>query len=403
MSGDGELILNLLLDRYERSRHYQAPGESPRGVFIRYDPQTLPDYWDEQRGERRAELNVASGHLAARGLVVIRRSRYSREEIERVDLNLERVAEAYLAAGRVSRREQEAALAKVAAEWAERWPDWRAGFARAVVDAVASGNRLPVGTRFGGAGLLAELCRVLDQLGPNGLSVEVPRRIFSQRVLGSSKRLEEIQAAVIGVLREFWPEPLPEDDREALAEVGILANPQHVFVAGPVVLDGVNVGAIGADVGLPAVFVDRCRVSSLAADQVITVENLTSFHQVVGRLPRRTVAVYLGGYHNRIRRAFLLKLAAAAKIRFRHWGDIDLGGFRIFAHLRRQTGLSMEPMLMDVDTYRQYAAGGMSFPNAYARELTKLLTREEYAQFIPLITEMLDLRRRVEQEAVDFC
>jgi len=413
MSRDEDLILNLLLDRYERSQHYRegaAPADTGkasrchRAVFLKYDRKTLPDYWDERRWERRLELNQATEQLEREGLITVRRSRYSREEIERVDLVLERLGDAYRRAGRVPKRTQEERLAAVAGSWAPRWPagDWRRQFASAVSEAVASYQRPPARLSPGDENLLADICRVLDALGPTGLEAEMPRRIFSQRVLGDSKRLETIQGGLMRVLREFWPGELPDEDREALAELGVVENPQHLLVAGPVVLDTLDVGALGCDVGLSAPFVKRCRVTSLEADQVITVENLTSFFEVVAGLPPRTVAVYLGGYHNHLRRQFLLKLATARPLRFYHWGDIDLGGFRIFVHLQKRTGLPLEPLLMNRETYCQYADRGMPFDERYAQELRRLLKETAYQRFWTVIEAMLTTRRRVEQESIRF-
>lgn len=405
MSRDVELILNLLLDRFERSKHYRTTGASNRGVFIRYDQATLPDYWSEAQGQRRDELNAATRLLEAEQVVRVHLGRYSRNEVERVDLNLDALDRAYEMAARTPRRWREETLAAVAESWLLRWPepaDWRHRFAEAVTVAVEQFGRLPAGLRPGQADLLQDLFRVADALGPDGSTYEVSRRIFSQRVLGDSKRFEAIQGRLIRVLHEFWPSPLPEADHEVLAELGIVENPQHILLAGPVELDGLDVALTGAGLGLPASFVDRCAVTGLGANRVITIENLTSFHQVVAALPPRTLALYLGGYHNQSRRRLLLKLARAGINRFFHWGDIDLGGLRIFVHLQEQTGLQLEPMLMDLQTYRQYASGGLPFAEPYARELAVLLTNRSFEPFWPVIQEMLVRRRRVEQESVDF-
>lgn len=403
MSEDQRLILDLLLDRFERSKRYRGE-ESGRAIFAKFDRETLPDYWDERRGERREELNQAATALERLGVLSLQRSRYSRAEIERADLVLEQVDRAYELAGRPPRRAQELQLAEVANEWASRWPnDWRRSFALSVAEAVATFSRLPAGFKPNEASLLRELCQLLDTIGSNGLAEELPRRILSQRVLGNSKRLEMIQGRLYKVLRESFPVPLPDDEREAFGELGIVENPQYVYVAGPVVLDGLDVGATGGELGLPAAFVQRSEVRSVEADWVLTVENLTSFYQVVKALPPRTVVLYLGGYHNRLRRTFLLKLAAARPaLRYRHWGDIDLGGFRIFAHLRERTGLLLEPWLMDEAVYLEYESGGMTFADGYGRELEALLMQEPFAPFWPVIRAMLVKGRRVEQEAVFF-
>ncbi|HWI50709.1 MAG TPA: Wadjet anti-phage system protein JetD domain-containing protein, partial [Symbiobacteriaceae bacterium] len=137
-------------------------------------------------------------------------------------------------------------------------------------------------------------------------------------------------------------------------------------------------------------------------DRVVTVENLTSFYEVVNHLPPRTVAVYLGGYHNRPRRELLLKLAASAPLSFFHWGDIDLGGFRILVHLKARTGLPIQPLLMDRETYLEHQANGMDFSTAYAKEVGALLDRPDFAPFRATVQEMVRCRRRVEQESVAF-
>lgn len=396
-------ILNLLLDRYERSKHYQEPGGSARSIFLRFDRETLPDYWDERRWQRRTDLNQATRLLEAEGLVQVRSSRYSPHEIERVDLVLDRVDAAYQRVGRAPRRQLEEALAAVARSWAARWAgDWRHSFAQSMESGVAEYGKLPAGFKPGEQALLEDLCRTLDALGPAGLHPEVPRRLFSQRVLGDSKRFEAIQGRVVRVLREFWPTPLPEADRESLAEVGILENPGQVLLAGPVVLDDLSVAAVEDAVGLPSSFVERCSVTRLEADSVITVENLTSFYQVVqARLPR-AVVVYLGGYHNRIRRQLLLKLAGASTLEFWHWGDMDLGGFRIFVHLQERTGLPLKPLMMDRATYLDHCARGMDCTPAYLRELAGLLGQTAFAPFQETIQEMLGRKKRVEQESVTF-
>lgn len=400
---DTTQILNLLLDRYERSKHYRESGDSPRSIALHYDRERLPDYWDEHRWQRRTELNQATRLLEAEGLIRVRSSRYSPDEIERVSLVLERVADAYLRAGRAPRRLLEQAVAGVARSWAERWPpDWRQAFARSIESAVEGFTKLPAGLKPDEQGLLQDLCRILNALGPTGLDPEEPRRLFSQRVLGDSKRFEAIQGRFIRVLREFRPLPLPEADHEVLAEVGILENPQQVLVAGPVVFDELSVASVRDAVGLPASFVDRCAVTHLEADRVITVENLTSFYQVVGAGLPRTVVVYLGGYHNRVRRQLLLKLAQAAGLEFWHWGDMDLGGFRIFVHLQEKTGLPLRPVLMDRETYLEHCHRGLDCTPAYLRELEALLEQPAYTPFWETIREMLVQGKRVEQESVAF-
>ncbi len=107
-------------------------------------------------------------------------------------------------------------------------------------------------------------------------------------------------------------------------------------------------------------------------------------------------------YHNRLRRRFLRKLAATKPLQFWHWGDIDLGGFRVFAHLCRQTGLNLQPLLMDVETYRRHLEYGMEVSEPYIKQLKRLQSDPEYQVFWPVIADMVNRRKRLEQEAVGF-
>lgn len=83
-------------------------------------------------------------------------------------------------------------------------------------------------------------------------------------------------------------------------------------------------------------------IEECTAHAVVTVENLTSFYQYVFEGPKNHLAIYLGGYHNRVRRLILLKLweyfaDRGSSPAFYHWGDMDLGGFRIWHHLKHNT------------------------------------------------------------------
>lgn len=410
-------LLDALLDRYERSRHYREADASRRAVFLRFDRDSFPDYWNDTSADYRLQVHAAVRELSAAGVLAVRWARGAEgHQVSRADLNLERVGEAYRLAGRTPRREREERLAGVARAWLARWEGgpaaaaapWLAEVPRRVLAALAGGGGLPFGLGPDDAVLLEKLCRVLDGLA--ALREEVPARIFSQRVLGDTKALAAVEGRLRRVLREVHPAAGEYDDPdELLADLGLVANPQHVYVSGPVALEhegGVlDLGRFDPDVGLPAGMIPAARVVRLEAERVVTVENLTAFYRYIAARPRRTLLVYLGGYHNRVRRLWLERLAGFARLQgraveFLHWGDIDLGGFRIFAHLRRRTGLPLRPLLMDRETYLVHAERGMPFDDRYARQLAALLEDAEYAPFHDVIAEMLRLRRRVEQESV---
>ena len=143
---------------------------------------------------------------------------------------------------------------------------------------------------------------------------------------------------------------------------------------------------------------------------MLTVENLTSFHEAAGLLARSspvqsTLLLYLGGYHNRARHELLVKLwrwtrQAWKPIRFYHWGDLDLGGLQIFYHLADRTGIPLGPWLMDRETYLNHLSFGATFDQAYRERLQTLVLRPGGEAFRNLLEEMLTQGRRVEQESI---
>lgn len=398
-------LLGELLDRYERSKHYR--GESSRPVFLRCDPDTFPEYWDDSSAEVRQTVHAVARELAAAGLVRLRWAPLADGiELARIDLVLDRLDEVYRLAGRTPRRVQEEELAAVAEAWRGRLPDWADAFLDRLVAALRAGERLPAGFAAGEAELLDAVCRCIAEL--SGRADPVPRRAFSLRVLGDSKRFETwVERRLVRVAREFWPgaEGL-EDSRDLLAELGIVENPDHLYLAGPLVLEvrgaRLDLAPFVPDVGLPAALVHRARVVALPVQRVLTVENLTSFHQVALRRPAATLVIYLGGYHNRLRQEFLRRLwHAAPEAEFLHWGDIDLGGFHIFRLLRDGSGVPLRPWRMDRETYLAYIEYGIPFDEPYARKLAALQGDAAYEEFQEVLPELLRHRRRLEQECVE--
>ena len=128
----------------------------------------------------------------------------------------------------------------------------------------------------------------------------------------------------------------------------------------------------------------------------MTVENLTSFHMADSK---EVFLIYLGGFHNRIRREFIKKIHRQnPEIAFYHFGDIDAGGFYILEHLRRLTGVNFQPYHMDVVTLRKY--------QHYTKRLTEndqeRLKRLKDSEFAQVIDFMLEHNCKLEQEAIRF-
>lgn len=89
----------------------------------------------------------------------------------------------------------------------------------------------------------------------------------------------------------------------------------------------------------------------VGARRVLTVENLVAFEEEVrGGVSTDTLVVYTAGFPGSMERAFLERVIAGGVERVDHWGDLDVGGLRIFRHLCQILPVPVSPWRMDVDT-----------------------------------------------------
>src|SRR5690606_21024339 len=93
---------------------------------------------------------------------------------------------------------------------------------------------------------------------------------------------------------------------------------------------------------------------------VLTIENLTTFHLAAAALKGRQdgLVVFTGGMPSPAWVAGFIRLTGNLphSTLFYHWGDIDVGGFRIAARLQEVAvpiGSSLQPWLMDLTMHGQ--------------------------------------------------
>ena len=174
-------------------------------------------------------------------------------------------------------------------------------------------------------------------------------RDFSIRLFSDSKKAETYRSKVESLLFSYGDYA---DKNSILEEQGILKTPAYVMLKGAAEIcfeeETINLNSLGGDIGLSTESLKNVKNVNVTGRRVITVENLTSFHDYVDP---DALIIYLGGFHNRAKRE-LLKLIYAGNPdkEYRHFGDIDAGGFYILEHLKKKTGISFKMLLMDKGT-----------------------------------------------------
>jgi len=402
--------LHKLLDRYEGRKDYGTGKNSRRRTMLRIDGRSYPEYFSVSDSSFRRRFNLEMEDLERRGWVELEWERFEHgETLKRVVLNTCCLDEIYRRLGREPKKSRYARLERLAGEWREKSPGILHGFYGDLVERFSSYKALPAALSSFDFRDFEQFFRLLDAVC--SLKHEMPKRRFSARIFGDSKRWDDFEKAVLWVLRNYCSrEEEPElDDKEILSEWGLLDNPQHINISGPLKFrtprGEVDVLLHYPDLGLSPRMAADMEILDLEADAVVTVENLSSFYHYVDEGPENHLVIYLGGYHNRSRREVLRRIYKYSaqngkNIPFYHWGDIDLGGFRIWHHLRRGTGIDVIPLMMDEETYLAYEKWGQPFKKSYGKKLCQLLERVEYEPFHGVIEIMLQKGKRLEQEAV---
>ncbi|CAN4280787.1 DUF2220 domain-containing protein [Pseudoxanthomonas sp. LjRoot125] len=197
--------------------------------------------------------------------------------------------------------------------------------------------------------------RVLDALATKPGEDQVIR-VLSGHLFSDTKRIERLLPQ-LDVLSGEGLASRPRGKWEVLRTLGLVKQPLPLMVAGT----GSILMQEGPDCTIvqPYVGVAPKNVRGLAATPawVLTIENLTTFHLAAEVMTGRAdgMVVFTGGMPSPAWVAGFRQLTAdlPPSTVFYHWGDIDVGGFRIAARLQEvavPTGVLLQPWLMNATT-----------------------------------------------------
>ena len=428
-------LLGLLLDKYERSKDGAGNPTNRRILLKRTE---LPKYDPENSLEKETYHKTVKA-LAEEGLLEYGWEQFERENLlGSVWLCKDAAGEAYRRLEREPRALRLTAVGKMTKEAAAAATQpWLCTFLQDTLQNLQDKNRtgpmMPEDRHE--AGRLTDALLALDRLMGEmdaGRSDGCLERVFSLRCFGDSKYFEKnIRSRMCRVLRNYYlPSELTEcKDEEVLGEVGLFRAPELIefcgSLRGEIHGQAVDFSAFrdGAVINLPTANAFKiCDVSQIR--RVIFIENKANYVELAlrGTAGDDTLLVYHGGFYSRGKGRFFEKLYRAlagpqskeppylqASDRFRspadpveffHWGDIDLGGFRMFVRLQKNIIPELEPCRMDADTLLSHLDQAAGFSGRYRGELEALLADPDYSPFHPVIAIMLRENARLEQEAL---
>lgn len=405
-----EEILRILLDKYENSLLYMSENKRNQTICFLIKKSTIPEYFDESSRQYEVIHEQLLG-LSERGLVKLCwKGNKAGHILKKCILVTEQADDVYELLHRLPKKQKE----KTVMEFCRSFQGRNIvldRFLQYIAGRLEQGERVGQYVDLDRPQKFRELCQLVLQILENDR--EMFLREFSVLYRNDSKAVEKEIAGAAGIIARFsgdgdlnglsaW---------QVLEEYLIYKNPSWVMLKGyghfhckkdealcgngrsvcledwpgGIGISSRDIGQVGWD---PAI----------VPKQVITIENLTSFHRWQ---EEGTLVIYLGGYHNRIKRHFLQQIYKAfPDAGYAHFGDLDCGGFLIWKDLCEKTGIPFVTRDMDVETYLGHLKYGRALTDHDKTELRRLMQEPFFRDQRRVFALMLEKNLKIEQECV---
>ena len=385
-------ILNEFIDRYEKSSYYKGKSEKPRKISIVLHKK-FPEYGHSFHYEETNELENIAFQLQSQGFVEfsIKSILGDRELILNQEENcLDRI---YKELKRVPVKEKIIHYVKLLDQYHEE------AFIKDFVDemkkrAIHQQSLLPY-LKVYDENDLENVMKILK--GMIDQKDEISFRRFSEKVLGDTKKLEKYKNKIVHIIKDFYDDTL-DNENDIFEAFYIRKNPAYVYLKGNAILqiNGqiINLNEMHYYFVLPSICIKDLKIKRIDAKQVMTIENLTSFHDVS---LKDTFYIFTNGFHNHAIEAFLKCLYdfLGESVHYFHFGDIDAGGFHIYESLIKKTQIPFQMYKMNIEMLKKY------------KDYTKPLTQNDRKRLLSfkenqneLIDYMLKNNVKLEQEII---
>lgn len=389
-------ILNRLLGKYESRGAFDKEASSFRAIQIDVK-KSYPAYEDRYNHEAYKDINAAIERLIAEGLIAAAKN--STGQYTRVKLKAELISECYKRLKRISIPEQCEAVKQVLNLYANSNQKLMRAIISDWTELLIEYKKLPYDFEYDSR-RVKEVLQVIEAI--LSLNKETYIRNFSTALFKDSKRFQKkFKACVEGVLFDYTEEAVEKD--KILEFYNLYENPTYVLAKGNMKIlfenSVIDLAEMPDGIAFSNASLDKIRSIAVYANKIITVENLTTYHDAD---EEKAVYIYLGGYLNHSKQTLLEKIYADNKAcKYLHQGDLDVYGFLILENLKERTGIPFMPFMMDIETLERFLAAGIykkltltDVKKIEEKKYTKLSVYADVLQF------MLDNNCKVEQESI---
>ena len=395
-------IINKLLDSYESSTLFSGKNKVTVHIAFPFTRSTLPVYFDESSLVYE-EIHAAMQKLEQQGLINIEWKKGKEGHIiSKVVLCVEELEKTYSYVSRVSKADKIKQNRKLLSELRNRYDT---PVYQALINYLD--NRLENGQpvkEFIDLSNLSEtevLLTGIAQIEQNDRICYI--REFSIEHFHDSKVFESMCGKIAKAMRMFGKEYKEKELNEILSEYGIYHTPNYVYFKGNISLgignSAYRIGELRQGIGISGEDIERISFQDITQiRKVITIENLTTFFRWE---EPESLMIYLGGYHNSIRRILLKKIYhSLPDADYYHFGDIDVGGFLIYEDLCQKTEIPFKRYKMDLDNLKQYEKFGKALTENDRVRIEKMLKGNSDVEYADVLEYMLAAGVKLEQECL---
>lgn len=384
-----QIVVNKLLDKYEKSKTFTGDNQVKQS-FNRKVSELFPKYNDDAEYDLFVDVNEALRELEQLNMISLGIKRG--DIINTVSLNTDMLSLCYDRVRREPKRDEN--------QWLMETMESFKG--NVILDKYLQAQKekliknQKVEYYDGNKTDYIDLLRLVITLLTNESEQYV--RELSIKLFNDSKRVEKLESKARALLYQYGDFLEKESVFE---ECSILKTPTYVSVKGKATItigkQQIDLSLIEGDIALSTESLKSISEIKVTGKRIVTVENLTSFHDYSNN---DDFVIYLGGFHNKTKRCFLSKVYESNKDKeYRHFGDIDAGGFYILLHLRAKTAIEFTSLYMDIATIEKYKYHTKEITENDRKRLESLL-KKDIGTDSDVIDYMLINGCKLEQEAV---
>lgn len=391
MNKYGLKVLNYLLDKYERSVLSKQGSQMNIRIHVKIK-KIYPRYEDSDYYQERILIDEGCYELNSLHIFHLL---IDDEGIDDIELCLSDIQKAYRLAHRTYTPDCRIQIMDLLKQWTISYK-WIDDFRNDMINKIEKYKGIHKYLDIYNKDEVKDIFSVLISLQQQ--DEEISFRKFSIKVLKDSKRLDSMKGKIVNIINDYYDIQF-QDEEELFAHFNVMKNPGFIYLYGHMIieLNGqiIDIGRLNSPFSLTTENIKHLKIIDIQDHNLLTIENLTSFYDTV---LDDTLIIYLGGYHNTLRRELLLKIYHFnQQLNFYHFGDIDAGGFYIFLHLKEKTNIPFQMLAMNKNVLEMY--------HEYTKKLTQndRIRLEKIKEYIhdDVIDYMLENNCKLEQEIVD--